>query len=77
MSRQLMDLPMDSLKKVGIKNCHSYTIIDVREVILDNDEIELMVFLRNPTGNFFMKEDEVWKGDYSQLSQKWTQTVAD
>lgn len=65
MSNKLRDLPVDSLKKIGIKNCHSYTIIDVREIITDNDEIELMVFLRNPTGNFFLKDDEVWKGDYS------------
>ena len=75
MSRLLKDLPMDSLKKVGIKNQHSYTVIDVREIITDNDEIELMVFLRNPTGNFFLKDDEVWKGEYSQLSEKWTDNI--
>ena len=34
-----------------------------------------MVFLRNPTGNFFLKDDEVWKGEYSQLSEKWTDNI--
>lgn len=67
--------PMGVLKKVGLKNCHSYTVIDVREVVLDNGELEYLVFLRNPTGNFYLKDDEVWKGDWSPLSDKWTPRI--
>lgn len=65
------------MKTIGIKNCHSYTVLDVKEVILDSDEIEFMIFLRNPTGNFFLKEGDVWKGDYSALSAKWTDKLRD
>ena len=31
-----------------------------------------MVFLRNPTGNIYLKDSEVWKGDWSPLSDKWS-----
>jgi len=44
------------LEKAGLKNIHSYSVIDVREVILDSGERENLVFLRNPTGNFFLKD---------------------
>lgn len=64
--------PSGYLKEVGLKNCHSYTIIDVREVILENGDIEYLLFIRNPTGNIFLKKDEVWKGDWSPLSTMWT-----
>lgn len=56
---------------------HSYTIVDVREVILDNGEFEYMLFMRNPAGNFYLKESEVWKGDWGPTSSKWTQKVRD
>ena len=77
MSPQLADLPLNTMKTLGIKNCHSYSVLDVKEVILDTGEIEFMVFLRNPTGNFFLKEGDVWKGDYSALSSKWTDKLRD
>lgn len=73
MKKQIADLPADALKKVGLKNQHSYTVLDVREVILANGELEYLVFLRNPTGNFFMKDSEVWKGDWGPDSEKWDQ----
>ena len=65
MKKELDAAPMGVLKELGLKNTHSYTVIDVKEIILDDGQLEYMVFLRNPTGNFFMKDDEVWKGDYS------------
>jgi hypothetical protein len=61
------------LEAVGLKNCHSYTLVDVREIILDNGEMEYMLFMRNPTGNFYNKEHEVWKGDWGPTSSKWTE----
>ena len=60
------------LKDLGLKNQHSYTLIEVKEVILDDNKVEYLVFLRNPTGNIYCKDEEVWKGDWSPLSQKWT-----
>ena len=67
--------PVGILRSLGLKNCHSYTVIDVREVILDNGELEYLVFLRNPTGNLYNKDEEIWKGDYCPLSEKWTPKV--
>ena len=72
MKKSTKDAPKGVLKKTGLKNCHSYTVIDVREIMLDNNELEYLVFLRNPTGNFYLKESEVWNGDWSPLSDKWT-----
>ena len=66
------DAPMGCLKKIGLKNQHSYTVLDVREVILDNGELEYLLFLRNPTGNFYSKDSEVWQGDWGPRSSKWT-----
>jgi len=60
---------------MGLKNQHCYTIIDVREVTLDNGDLEYLLFLRNPTGNFFLKDHEIWKGDWGPLSDKWTDKV--
>ena len=60
------------LETVGLKNCHSYTVIDVREIVLDNGEMEYMVFVRNPTGNYYNKDHEVWRGDWGPTSDKWT-----
>lgn len=31
--------------------------------------------MRNPTGNFYMKEHEIWKGDWGPFSAKWTDHV--
>ena len=72
MKKETKDKPQGYLKELGLKNCHSYTIIDVREITLDNSDIEYLLFLRNPTGNLYNKDDEVWKGDWSPLSDKWT-----
>lgn len=44
----------------------------MREISLDNNDIEYLLFLRNPTGNLYNKDDEVWQGDWSPLSSKWT-----
>jgi len=75
MKSQTKDAPKGVLRKVGLKNCHSYTIIDAREVVLDSGELEYLVFIRNPTGNFYIKDDEVWNGDWGPLSSKWTNKV--
>lgn len=75
MKKATKDAPKGVLKNIGLKNCHSYTIIDVREVVLDNGELEYLVYLRNPTGNFYLKDDEVWKGDWGPTSKKWTDKV--
>ena len=75
MKPYLKDLPKGSLKQVGIKNQHSYTIIDVREVVLDTGEIEYLLFIRNPAGNFYQRDEEIWKGDWSPLSSKWTDKI--
>ena len=28
--------------------------------------------MRNPTGNIYNKKKEIWNGDYSPMSEKWT-----
>jgi len=75
MKKATKDAPIGVLKGVGIKNCHSYTLIDVKEIVLDNGEIDYLILMRNPTGNIYLKEDEVWKGDYGPSSQKWTPKI--
>ena len=39
---------------------HTYTILDVKEVTLDSGDLEYLIFLRNPAGNFYFKDYEVW-----------------
>ena len=39
---------------------------------MDNGDIEYMIFLRNPTGNFYCKDYEVWQGDWGPASKLWT-----
>jgi hypothetical protein len=73
MKSGIKDTPLKFLKDVGLKNMHSYTLIDVREVTLANGDLEYLIFLRNPTGNFFLKDYEVWKGDWGPLSEKWNE----
>ena len=75
MKKVTREAPIGFLQDLGLKNCHSYTIIDVREVLLENGDIEYMVFLRNPTGNIYNKKKEIWNGDYSPMSEKWTPKV--
>ena len=75
MKKFTKNAPKGNIKSVGLKNCHSYTVIDVREVVLDNGELEYLLFLRNPTGNFYLKDNEVWNGDWSPLSDKWTPKI--
>jgi hypothetical protein len=75
MKKSTKDAPLGCLKAVGLKNCHSYTVIDVREVILDTGELEYLLFLRNPTGNFYNKDGEIWSGDWGPKSSKWTNKV--
>jgi hypothetical protein len=61
-----------ALKDIGLRNHHSYTVLDIKEIILDNGDLEYLVFLRNPSGNFFLKDDEIFSGDWGPLSKKWT-----
>ena len=63
------------LRDRGLRNIHSYTIIDTKEVKLDDGSIEKLLFLRNPTGNFYCKDHEIWNGDWAPLSDKWTESV--
>jgi len=72
MKKKTKEAEMGILRRVGLKNQHSYNVVDVREVILDSSEVEYLLFIRNPAGNFYQKEDEVWKGDWGPLSKKWT-----
>jgi hypothetical protein len=67
------DPEYELFKTIGLKNCHSYTVVDVREIVLDNGETEYLVFLRNPTGNYYNKDYEVWKGDWGPTSQIWSE----
>ena len=53
MKKKTQQAEMGILKRVGLKNQHSYNIVDVREVILDNSEVEYLLFVRNPAGNFY------------------------
>lgn len=73
MKTELKEASLGKLKELGLKNLHSYTLIDVREVTLENKDIEYLLFMRNPTGNFFLKDYEVWKGDWGPLSEKWNE----
>ena len=75
MKSELANKDAGILKTVGLKNCHAYVVLSVHEVILDNGELEYLLHLRNPTGNIYCKADEVWKGDWSPLSPKWTNKV--
>ena len=75
MKENLKEAPKGTLREVGLKNCHSYTIIDVREVLLENGDLEYLAFVRNPTGNIFNKRSEIWSGDYSPTSDLWTPKV--
>lgn len=75
MKKTTLEAPVGVLREVGLKNQHSYTVLDVREVVLDNGELEYLVFLMNPTGNFYFKDDEIWKGDWGPRSSKWTAKV--
>jgi len=72
MSNVIKKKPAGYLKSVGLKNIHSYTLVDVREITLDSGDIEYLLFLRNPTGNIFLKKEEVWNGDWSPMSPLWT-----
>ena len=38
MKKWLKNSTMGVLRDVGLKNCHSYSVVDVREIILDNGE---------------------------------------
>lgn len=73
MKNGIKDTPLKFLKDLGLKNIHSYSLIDVREVTLANGDLEYLIFMRNPTGNFFLKDYEVWKGDWGPLSEKWNE----
>jgi hypothetical protein len=75
MKESIKNLPLGTLREVGLINCHSYTIIDVREVLLENGDLEYLAFIRNPTGNIFNKRSEIWNGDYSPTSTLWTPKV--
>ena len=75
MKKATLEAPLGVLREIGLKNQHSYTVVDVREVVLDNGELEYMVFLLNPTGNFYFKVDEVWQGDWGPMSSKWSTKV--
>ena len=75
MKESLKKEPKGFIQSKGLKNCHSYTVIDVREVLLETGDLEYMVFVRNPTGNIYNKKNEIWNGDYSPMSDKWTPKV--
>ena len=75
MKESLKKEPKGFIQEKGLKNCHSYTVIDVREVLLETGDLEYMVFVRNPTGNIYNKKNEIWNGDYSPMSDKWTPKV--
>ena len=47
--------------ELGLKNSHSYHIIKIEEVELDSGDLEYLLFVRNPTGNIYLKDNEVPK----------------
>ena len=75
MKTSLKNEPIGALQKLGLKNCHAYTLMDVREILLDDGTLEHLIFLRNPTGNIFNKKNEIWNGDYGPWSDKWSPKI--
>lgn len=62
--------------KLGLKNCHSYHIIKIQEVELDNGDLEYLLFIRNPTGNIYLKDNEVSKLKWNPRDEEsWTPKV--
>lgn len=58
---------------LGLKNSHSYHIIKVQQVELDNGELEYLMFIRNPTGNIYLKDHEVTKLKWNPRDDEtWT-----
>jgi len=64
MKKETKESEIGILRRVGLKNMHTYNITDVKEVILDNKEIEYLLEIRNPSNHFYYKEDEIWRGDW-------------
>ena len=72
MKRQIKDSEIGILKHLGLKNLHTYNIINVKEVIQEDLEIEYLLEIRNPSNHAFFRDDEIWKGDWGPESDKWT-----
>ena len=54
------------LEKLGLIGNHSYGILDVREITMDDGSKERLVKVRNPWGDF------EWNGDWGDDSELWT-----
>lgn len=60
-------------KELGLKNCHTYHLVKIQQVKLDNGDLEYLCFMRNPTGNIYLKDGEVSKLQWSPRDdQSWT-----
>eukprot|EP00347_Sterkiella_histriomuscorum_P016663 403352333 len=63
------DASKELLKNLGLVGSHSYGVLDVREVTLDNGRQEKLIKIRNPWGNF------EWNGDWGDESKLWTPSL--
>eukprot|EP00347_Sterkiella_histriomuscorum_P017724 403348238 len=54
------------LEKLGLIGNHSYGVLDVREIKLENGMQERLIKIRNPWGDF------EWNGDWGDDSELWT-----
>jgi len=57
------------LKEVGLIQNHSYTVLEVYDVVIDDQNLEYLLKIRNPWGN------TEWIGDWSDHSNLWTEDI--
>jgi len=57
------------LKEVGLIQNHSYTVLEVYDVVIDEQNTEYLLKIRNPWGH------TEWIGDWSDHSNLWTEDI--
>ncbi len=57
------------LKEVGLIQNHSYTVLEVYDVVIDDQNLEYLLKIKNPWGN------TEWIGDWSDHSNLWTEDI--
>ena len=59
-----------TIKNMGLRYNHSYTMLDLKVVKLANNYTDILVLLRNPTGEFV--KGEMWNGDWGPDCDLWS-----
>ena len=63
------DLSNSEVKRAGLVDAHAYSLIAAQTITLDDGSKANLVQIRNPWGQ---KE---WDGDWSDKSNKWTEST--